>query len=558
MPSTGWPARSGDPIGAPAQRPRQIGYFLGGVLLLVATAAAWPALGRNITPLPFMPHVTCYLGNSTVIAVNLVSDLLIGVSYVVISLTLVYLVRASKGGIPFHWMFLAFGTFIIACGGTHFMEAITLWDPVYWVSSYVKVVTAVASVATAIALPVVMPTVLMNIQSWRLSEARAIELAQANRELSLANEKLQELDRLRRRFVAQTSANIGDWEWDIRTGKVSWSPEVEDMHGVPRGGFKGTFDEWLSTVHPEDSERAKAIALETMARGPGRASQTAGDYDIEYRSVRPDGTWCWLAGRGAIEYDSQGQPLRVLGMCMDISIRKRTEEALRKTEKLAAAGRLAATIAHEINNPLEAVTNLIYLAKLQEASPSCKQMLEMADRELQRIGHITRQTLGFYRETASPVPVDLSEVLRGVVEILQGKLESRQITTHVAADKPVYAYGVAGELRQVFANLLTNAVDASPAGTKIRMRIKQTGNGAQVSIADAGAGIAQAVRGQIFEPFFTTKKDVGTGLGLWVTKQLVEKHGGSIRFRTRTGAGKTGTVFVVRFRHEGSACSTAS
>src|SRR5215470_11137722 len=132
MSTSGWAEMpAGDPNHSARQR-SQVGYFLAGMALLAATAIAWPLLGRSLSGLPFMPHVTCYLGNPTLITVNLVSDLLIGISYVVISLTLVYLVRASQGGIPFHWMFLAFGTFIVACGGTHFMEAITLWRPIYW------------------------------------------------------------------------------------------------------------------------------------------------------------------------------------------------------------------------------------------------------------------------------------------------------------------------------------------------------------------------------------------------------------------------------------------
>ncbi len=549
--STGWP----DPTAADAtlaanQRARQLTYFLGGIALLAATALAWPILGRNVTRLPFMPHVTCYLGNSTLITVNLVSDLLIGISYVVISLTLVYLVRASEGGIPFHWMFLAFGTFIIACGGTHFMEAITLWHPIYWAAAYVKVVTAIASVATAIALPLVMPTVLQNVQSWRLSESRAVALARANRELSSANEKLQDMDRLRRRLVAQTAANIGDWEWDIASGQVRWSPEVVDMHGLARGSFCGTFEAWAETILPEDRERAKAIALASV--------EDRIEYDNEYRTIRPDGQMNWVVVRGSVEYDGSGRPLRMVGMCMDVSNRKRTEQALRQTEKLAAAGRLAATIAHEINNPLEAVTNLIYLAKAENKPESLRPLLEMADRELQRIGHITRQTLGFYREAGSPVQLEISEIVRSVVAIFQNKLDSRGIVADIEADKPVYAHGVSGELRQVFANLLGNAVDASPAGSSIRIRIKQVGKAAQVSIADAGAGIGENVRTQIFEPFFTTKKDVGTGLGLWVSKQIVEKHGGSIRFRSRNTAEKSGTVFVVQLSQEESAHTTAA
>jgi len=434
-------------------------------------------------------------------------------------------------------MFLAFGTFIIACGGTHFMEAITLWHPVYWASAYVKVITAVASVATAIALPVVMPNVLGSIQSMRLSETRARELARANRELNAANEKLQELDRLRRRFVAQAAANIGDWEWDIPAGKVRWSPEVEDMHGLVRGSFAGRFEQWLETVHRDDRERAMASVKDAV--------QNKREYDVEYRTIRPDGNFYWTAARGAVEYDSAGQPARMVGMCMDISARKRTEEALRKSEKLAAAGRLAATIAHEINNPLEAVTNLLFLAKSEELPESSRRLLEAADHELQRVGHITRQTLGFYRETASPAELDLAEILKGVVDVFGRKMNSRGVTVSLDGDGSALLHGVTGELRQVFSNLLSNAIDASPVGSQVKIRIRNGGGNVRVAIADRGQGIPEAAQAQIFEPFFTTKKDVGTGLGLWISREIIQNHGGTIRFRTRTSGASPGTVFLV-------------
>ena len=165
------------------------------------------------------------------------------------------------------------------------------------------------------------------------------------------------------------------------------------------------------------------------------------------------------------------------GMCMDITSRKRTEEALRKTEKLAAAGRLAATIAHEINNPLEAVTNLLFLARADRSGESRRELLDLADRELQRVSHITRQTLGFYRETTTPVMFDVTEILKSVLDIFQGKLNSKAIKTTIEVKEYVNIRGVPGELRQVFSNLLNNAIDASPAGSEIRIRIKQLGSG---------------------------------------------------------------------------------
>ena len=530
-------------------RPNQVRYFMLGLVLLVLTALLWPFLGRGLSGLPFMPHTFCYLGNATLITTHMVSDLLIGISYVVISLTLVYLVRASQGGIPFHWMFLAFGTFIIACGATHFMEVVTLWVPAYWASAYVKVVTAAASVATAIALPLAMPRILRNVQAVTVSEARAQELARINLQLSTANEKLQELDRLRRRFVAQASADIGDWEWEINTGKLQWSEEVEAMHGFAPGTFNGSYEQWLNSVHPEDREAATSAVAAALAMHS--------DYDVEYRTIRADGSMYWTAARAAVESDAAGNPVRMVGMCMDITHRKLTEEALRKTEKLAAAGRLAATIAHEVNNPLEAITNLIFLARNEPHQPERNRLLEMADKELQRVSHITRQTLGFYRDSGRAVKVDLGEVVNNVLDVFQGKLKSKGVQARFEVRGETVVYGAPGEITQVVSNLISNAIDASRAGSNIRVRVRHRPEGAVVVVSDQGSGISPTARAKVFEPFFTTKKDVGTGLGLWICRRIIESHGGSIRFRSSNGS-NAGTVFVVNLRSAPMAKEAAS
>ena len=523
------------------RQPNQVRYFVFGLVLLGLTAVLWPFLGRNLSGMQFMPHTFCYLGNTTLITTHMVSDLLIGISYVVISMTLVYLVRASQGAIPFHWMFLAFGTFIIACGATHFMEVLTLWVPAYWASAYVKVVTAAASVATAIALPLAIPRILRNVQAVHVSESRAQELSRINQQLSTANEKLQELDRLRRRFVAQASADIGDWEWEINTGKLHWSEEVEAMHGFAPRTFNGKFEEWLSSVHPEDREAATGAVASALAMNS--------DYDIEYRTVRTDGSMYWTAARAAVECDATGKPVRMVGMCMDITHRKLTEEALRKTEKLAAAGRLAATIAHEVNNPLEAVMNLIFLARNEPDQAERNRVLEMADKELQRVSHITRQTLGFYRDSGRAVKVDLSEVVHNVLDVFQGKMKSKGVQAHFEVRGETIVYGAPGEITQVVSNLVSNAIDASRPGSSIRVRVKHRSDGAVLIVSDHGSGISTTAKTKVFEPFFTTKKDVGTGLGLWISRRIVETHGGTIRFRSSNGSGPTGTVFRVSLRN---------
>jgi len=533
----------GPSVTVPDSQRNQLRYFLVGLLLLVGTAVLWPFLGRNLANTQFMPHTFCYLGNTTLIGTHMVADLLIGISYVVISLTLWYLVRASQGGIPFHWMFLAFGTFIIACGATHFMEVVTLWQPAYWISAYVKVVTAAASVATAIALPLAIPRIRRNVEAVHLSDIRAEQLARSNQELSAANEKLKDLDRLRRRFVAQASADIGDWEWEIAAGKLHWSEEVEVMHGFAPGTFNGDYQQWLNSVHPEDRERATSAVADAIKNGS--------DYDIEYRTLRTDGSMYWTAARAAVECDAAGKPLRMVGMCMDITHRKLTEEALRKTEKLAAAGRLAATIAHEVNNPLEAVTNLIFLAHNEPDRAERNRLLDMAEKELQRVSHITRQTLGFYRDSGRATKVDLSEVVNSVLDVFQGKLKSKGVQAHFDLRGETSIYGAPGEITQVVSNLISNAVDASRPGSSIRIRVKHRPGGAILIVSDQGTGIPSTVRAMVFEPFFTTKKDVGTGLGLWISRRIVESHGGRIRFRSNIradGSQPTGTVFVVNLR----------
>jgi PAS domain S-box-containing protein len=235
----------------------------------------------------------------------------------------------------------------------------------------------------------------------------------------------------------------------------------------------------------------------------------------------------------------------------DISQRKQTEEALIRSEKLATVGRMAATIAHEINNPLGAVTNLLFLANsVNDLPESARQYLEMADAELKRIGHITRQSLGFYRESNAPARTSVNAVLESAVDLLRGKIKAKHAVIEKQWNKDVEFTAVAGELRQVFSNLLANSLDAVDEEGTIKLRVS-TGaalNGrrrVRVTVADNGKGIPTSARRHMFEPFFTTKGTVGTGLGLWVSKQIIDKHGGTIRMRSSSEGARRGTVFSI-------------
>lgn len=247
--------------------------------------------------------------------------------------------------------------------------------------------------------------------------------------------------------------------------------------------------------------------------------------------------------------DASGHVIGASKIARDISERKQAELALRKTEKLAAAGRLAATIAHEINNPLEAVTNLLYLARKDPGKSG--QLLDMAGQELERVRHIARQTLGFYRDTSSPARFNVSEVLENVLTMYLHRIGNRGIEVQREYDNQAEVMGLAGEMRQVFSNLIVNAIDSMVSSGRLRLRVSRTsywrgsGSGVRITIADTGSGISEENKKNIFEAFYTTKVDNGTGLGLWVTRGIVDKHKGTIRFRSSTAPGRSGTVFSV-------------
>ncbi len=229
--------------------------------------------------------------------------------------------------------------------------------------------------------------------------------------------------------------------------------------------------------------------------------------------------------------DENGKVIGAAKIIRNITENNKIERALRTTEKLAAAGRMAATVAHEINNPLEAVTNLVYLAKRDLANNDrVAGYLEMASRELDRVAHITRQTLGFYRDTSSPVRLNVTETLDDLLLLYEKRFESRKIKVVRRYDREVEITALAGEVRQAFSNLITNG-SRQP--------------GARITILDTGSGIEPRHRKDIFQPFFTTKADVGTGLGLWITRGIVEKHGGAIHVKSRAGGNDHGTAFSI-------------
>jgi signal transduction histidine kinase len=231
----------------------------------------------------------------------------------------------------------------------------------------------------------------------------------------------------------------------------------------------------------------------------------------------------------------------------------RTAVLLRENQKLITIGRLAASIAHEINNPLESITNLLYLlGEERELSPSARSYLALAQKELGRVGQISRQTLNFSRETTGPVRVHIDELLEEVLSLYSRRTMEKNLRVERQYDCPEEALVYPGEMRQVLSNLVTNAVEASSPNGRLRVRVRCTRSwsdhgvrGIRISVGDNGSGIPRNVQRRLGQPFFTTKGQRGTGLGLWVTRSIVERYGGEIQMRSSVDAGRHGTVFSI-------------
>jgi two-component system CheB/CheR fusion protein len=276
--------------------------------------------------------------------------------------------------------------------------------------------------------------------------------------------------------------------------------------------------------------------------------------DQEVLIERPDGSRAVVVVNIRRLENSDGELVGAINCFYDISDRKLTEAALIKSEKLAAAGRLAATLAHEINNPLQAIANLVNIwAQSPGLDAQGQTYAAMAESELRRVTHLTQQALSFYRESASPTPVNVEETIDSVLSIYDKRIGAKgiYITRRYQLDgTTIRTYP--GEIRQVFSTLLLNAMEAVDAGGTIDVRARRASHwqnpaiqGVRVTISDNGVGISASNIPRIFEPFFTTKGENGTGLGLWVASGIVDRFGGSILTRSSMNPDRRGTCFSI-------------
>jgi signal transduction histidine kinase len=250
-------------------------------------------------------------------------------------------------------------------------------------------------------------------------------------------------------------------------------------------------------------------------------------------------------------YGPDGAIQAITAASVEITAQKKAELALQQSEKLAIVGRLASSIAHEINNPLESVTNLLYLAAHVDTLEDGRRYIQTAEVELRRVSAITSQTLRFHKQSTNPHDVNLTELVGNVLSVYQGRIANANIRVDRRSSAQRRVRCFEGEIRQVLANLINNALDAMPAGGTLCVRERETANwrsgqrGIAVTIADTGVGMTPETIRSIFRPFFTTKGLTGTGLGLWVTKEIVDRHRGTLNVRSSPSSAHRGTVFTL-------------
>ncbi|MGI4830906.1 MAG: PAS domain-containing protein [Janthinobacterium lividum] len=361
-------------------------------------------------------------------------------------------------------------------------------------------------------------------------DVTALKLAE--QELFLERERLE---------LALKSTKATTFEWLPDSDLITWSgmpPFGINPKLIPTGASS------LEYVYVEDRDGLKDTLLRALERDE--------DYAFEYRCTWEDGSARWVRTAGRPMKDAQGRT-RFLGVNTDITEHKLAVEALLQSEKLAAVGRLASVISHEINNPLEAVTNLLYIVRMSERlSQEDRNHLELADRELARVGQITAQTLRFHRNIRHPRPVDAAAVVHELLALYNTRLTASNIEVRQDLGENVTFSAFEGDVRQVLNNLVGNAFDAMRTGGTLHVRTRfatdpKTGQkGAAIAVGDTGSGIPAEAQQRIFQAFQSTKGIHGTGLGLWISKRIAHKHRGHLWFRSSTGE-RHGTVFRLWF-----------
>jgi len=566
--------------------------LLTSTLLLFIT---WPQLMHGVLSSAYMPHLYCYLGNNALAWTHAISDTLIGLAYLAISGTLAYLVYRGRNDLPFHGLFVAFGLFIVACGSSHLLEAITVWTPVYVLSATIKVATAVAAITTAAMLPFAVPDILSLVQRARASEAHRLLLETTLMERDAAQEALQHSNAALEQKVLERTAQITRMNEEL-AAEVSKSRKNEErlrrseerfskaFHNNPlpmtisteaEGRYLDVNDAFLGLlgcelhsivgrtpfevgfwVDPQDRvTMVKRLSVEGRIIGlPAKLRVKAG----EVREATVSAEQIEIGGQSC-----------VLTITQDTTETKRLQAQFQHAQKMEAIGRLAGGVAHDFNNILGVIVGYceLSLGMLDPELPVANNLVQIklaAD----RAANLTRQLLAFSRkQVMSPRILDLNAVVNEVSKMLT-RLVGEDITLSFKPSVPLGSVKAdAGQIQQVLMNLVVNARDAMPEGGEITIETANVeldenyrrehepvtpGGYVMLSVRDTGCGMDEAIKARIFEPFFTTKEPgKGTGLGLASVYGIVKQSGGYVWVYSELGRGTAFKIYFPRVPADG-------
>ena len=558
------------------------------VLLFVA----WPKLLHNVLSSAYMPHLYCYLGSTSLAWTHAIADIVIGLAYLAISGTLAYLIYRGQSDLPFHGLFFAFALFIIACGSSHLIEAITVWYPVYVLAAAIKVLTAIASIATALILPLVFPDILLLVRTARSSEARRVLLETVLIERDAAQQALKQSNAALEQRVRDRTAQITSAkevlevevierrrnEEMLRQSEERFSkafcsnPLPMTISTETEGRYLDVNDAFLTLV---GSERTSVIGrtmteLGIWVKPEDRISMMKG-LSNEGRvtglatQIRTHGGTVREATVSAEQIELLGQ-LCVLAVTQDTTEMKRLQTQSQQAQKMEAVGCLAGGVAHDFNNLLGVIIGYCDLS-IDTLTPDllvAKHLVQIK-KAADRGAHLTRQLLAFSRQqVVTPKVLDLNAVVNAASQMLSRVVREDMILAYQTAIPLGTIKADSGQIEQVLLNLVVNARDAMPNGGNITVETANVeldekyclghepvvaGQYVMLSVRDNGCGMDEATKAHIFEPFFTTKQTgKGTGLGLASVYGIVKQSGGYVWVYSEVGRGTTFKLYFPRVR----------
>ncbi len=501
-----------------------------------------------LSPGSFIPHGHCYLWQTPLVGLHILSDGFIALSYYSIPFFLIVLAYRRQD-LPFRWLFWLFGAFIISCGTTHWMQIVTLWYPVYWVTGIIKAITALVSLWTALSLIPLFPEVLafpsplqlkqMNtLLEQEIQERKAVEIA-----LRRSEARLRE---------AQEVAHIGNWEFDILTGEIFWSDEVFHIFGLTPDQPVPTYEQHLErNFHPDDRERLHQAVLSTLEQGE--------PYELDLRMIRADGSTGWILTKGKRVVNSENQVIRLFGIALDITARKQAEVEQQRLNQMKDD--FVSTVSHELRTPLTSIKMSAHMLELVlEKFQSCfrdkthcqedgfplfpsskvKQYLEILRSQCEQELSLVNDLLELQRLEAQAVPVhkediELASWLPQVIRPYYQRAQARQqvLEVHVASDLPT-VHSSQEILTRILNELLTNACKYTPPHESITVEAEVQEETLYLSITNQGVEISATEIQHIFDRFYRIPHSDrwhqgGTGLGLALVERQVHNLGGAIR-----------------------------